>query len=53
MQRLVAYLSASIASGIGWKLGSLIGPIAGYFVAILFSAVGFYVTRRWLREAIG
>lgn len=53
MQRLVAYLAAATASGVGWKLGSLVGPVAGYFVAIAAAAVALYVTRRWLREAIG
>lgn len=53
MQRLVAYLAAATASGVGWKLGNLVGPVVGYFVAILAAAVALYATRRWLREAIG
>lgn len=53
MQRLIAYLAAAVASGVGWKLGSLIGPVAGYFVAMVAAAIGLYYTRRWLREAVG
>ncbi|MEZ4388599.1 MAG: hypothetical protein R3D98_13715 [Candidatus Krumholzibacteriia bacterium] len=53
MQRLVGYLAASVASGVGWKLGSLLGPFAAYFISILAGAIGLYLTRRWLSEALG
>ena len=53
MQRLVGYMAAAMASGMGWKLGNLAGPVAGYFLAILAAAVTLYATRRWLRSALG
>jgi len=53
MQRLVGYMAAAVASAIGWKIGSYAGPLVGFFLAIVASAVALYATRRWLRTALG
>jgi len=53
MQRMLGYFAAALMSGVGWKLGSMIGPVGGYFGALLLAAVALWLTRRWLRELLG
>ena len=53
MQRLLSYIIAGLASGVGWWLGSFAGPAAAYFAAVLLAGAGLYLARRWLREVLG
>ncbi len=52
MQRILGYVLSSMSSAVGWKLGMLMGPIAAFFVALVFGAVGLYFARRWLRTVL-
>lgn len=52
MQRLLSYMMAAMASGIGWKVGSVGGPAIGFFLAMIAAAVTLYFSRRWLRELL-
>jgi len=53
MQRMLGYTIAALASAVGWKLGNLIGPVTGFFAAVLCAATGLYLARRYLRELLG
>ncbi|HOX24454.1 MAG TPA: hypothetical protein PLL30_01695 [Candidatus Krumholzibacteria bacterium] len=53
MQRIVGYTAAVVASGVGWKIGGLVGPIGAYFGALVLAAATLWLTRRWLRELLG
>ncbi len=50
MQRMVGYMGATIFSGIGWYLGSRIGPMAGFILSVLGAGAGLFFTRRFLRD---
>jgi hypothetical protein len=53
MQHLIAYTVAAMASLLGWRLGSLGGPVLGYFLSIVAAAAGLYLARRGLRQLLG
>ena len=53
MQRMIGYMVSSAASFAGWKLGALINPVVGFFVALVAAAAGLYFSRRWLKESLG
>ena len=53
MHRMMSYIIAGLASAVGWKLGSLVGPAAAYFTAVFFAGAGLYLARRWFREILG
>jgi hypothetical protein len=52
MQRMLGYIIASMISAVGWKLGMLLGPVAAFFVSLVFAAAGLYLSRRWLATVL-
>ena len=50
MNKLLAFVCATIGSAIGWWLGSLIGIMTAFVVSVLGTAVGVYVAGWIARE---
>jgi hypothetical protein len=44
------WLGASIIGSLGGWLGFQIGPMTGYMVGVVATGLGFYLTRRFVRE---
>lgn len=46
MKRLVSWTTASVASVVGWWLGSFIGLFTALFVSMIFFGVALYYANR-------
>lgn len=43
MRKLVAFISTTIGSGLGWWIGAPFGIMTAFIVSILGTALGLYV----------
>ena len=50
MQKLLVLMGATAGSAFGWWLGAHAGPMSGFFVSLLGTAAGGYLSKRWLAE---
>lgn len=50
MTKVAAWLGASVGGGIGWWAGARFGVMTAFFLMVLGTALGGYLTRRWLAE---
>jgi hypothetical protein len=47
LKKVLAIVGLTAGGWLGWVIGSRANPFAGYFMAVLCSAFGLYVTMRW------
>lgn len=50
MRTIIGWLSATIAGGLGWWLGALVGVGAAVIVSCVAGAVGLYYGYRWFDQ---
>ena len=47
LKKALAMVGMVAGGWLGWVVGSKANPVAGYFMSVLCSAFGMYVTLRW------
>ena len=47
LKRVLAIVGLMAGGWLGWVVGSRANPYAAYFMSVLGSAFGLYVTMRW------
>jgi sterol desaturase/sphingolipid hydroxylase (fatty acid hydroxylase superfamily) len=53
MSKLLAFIGAMLGGWLGWWLGSLVGTMTAFFLGLLGTGVGMYVSHRITRHYLG
>ena len=53
MRHLATMILATIGSAIGWSLGKHVGFGTAFLASVVGTALGVYVSRRYLRNLLG